>query len=97
MQSVKKFSDLKAGSTYTVLGFDGPINSNYGTNYVLKVSEANSDESFEIYSTNSIAEYITNVRPTKKFMFTVKLNEGDNKLYPIIDGYRKQRKFTMLD
>lgn len=97
MQSVKKFNDLKAGGTYTVLGFDGPINSKYGTNYVLKVSETNSDLSFELWSTNLLAEYISNVRPPKKFIFTVGLNERDGKTYPIIDGYKKERKFTMLD
>ena len=89
-----KFSDLNAGSKYVVQGYDGPINSKYGFNYFLKVSEINSDAMFEMWSTNLISEYISNVNPTAKFTFTV--HERDNTKYPMIDGYKKVRKFTML-
>ena len=97
MESVVKFSDLKIGSTYCVQGYDGPNNSKYGITYILKISEINSDISFDIWSTNKLSEYITTFKPTTKFTFTVGLNERNNKPYPVIEGYKKERKYTMLD
>ena len=95
MESPKKFNDLAVGNTYVVQGYSDPINSQYGISYILKISELNSSVSFDMFSTNMIAEYISKSRPSNKFTFTV--NERNNKKYPVIDGYKKERKFRMLN
>ena len=74
-----------------------PRNSKFGIgiNYILKISKENSNEVFEIFSTNLLAEYIYTVKLDKLFKFTV--HERNNTKYPVIDGFKKERKFTMLN
>ena len=97
MENVKKFSDLEVGSTYSVYGYSDPRNSKFGIgiNYILKISKENSNEVFEIFSTNLLAEYIYTVKLDKLFKFTV--HERNNTKYPVIEGFKKERKFTMLN
>jgi len=94
MEQVQKFSDLVINNTYVVHGYSDPINSKFGTNYILIISEENSNENFEIWSTNSLAEYISNIKSKTKFTFVVK--EKNNAKYPLIENYKKERKFNML-
>lgn len=94
MESIKKFSDLTSDTTYVVHGYDGPINSKFGINYVLLVNEINTDDSFQMWSSNLLAEYITEKNPTDKFKFVVK--EKNNTKYPAIEGYIRERKFKIL-
>jgi hypothetical protein len=94
MEQVKKFNDLVIDNTYVVHGYSDPINSKFGINYILLISEKDSEENFEIWSTNSLAEYIRNIKSGTKFNFVVK--EKNNTKYPLIENYRKERKFNML-
>lgn len=94
MQEVKKFSDLQVSNTYEVAGLSDPYNSKYGISYVLQVVNKETNEAIQIWSTNLLAEYISSVCPNSKFTFTV--SERDNKKYPVIDGYKKERKFKIL-
>ena len=95
MESIKKFNDLITGQPYTVSGYSDPINSLYGTNYILLVNEQNSTESFELRSTNSLAQYITDKKPKDKFTFVV--NEQNGAKYLLIERYKKDIVFTMLN
>jgi len=94
MESIKKFNDLKSGSTYAVQGYEGPKNSKFGFNYILLIKDTNSNEMYEVWSTNLLAEYISQKSPKDKFTFTVQERNGHK--YPVIDNYRKPRQFTML-
>ena len=95
MESIKKFNDLITGQMYAVVGYSDPINSKYGLNYILLVSEQNSTERFEMWTTNLLAEYISNTKPKGKFMFVV--NERNGMKYPLIENYKKERTFNMLN
>ena len=94
MESISKFNDLITGQTYTVLGYSDPINSLYGLSYVLIVTGQNSTDQFELRSTNLLTDYISNIEPKGKFTFVV--NERNKVKYPVIENYKKERKFTML-
>ena len=94
MEAIKKFQELVTGQTYTVSGYD-PINSVYGTNYILLVNEQNSTEQFEMRTTNALAEYISDKKPKDKFTFVV--NERNGVKYPLIANHKKERVFTMLN
>ena len=58
------------------------------------VSEQNSTERFEMRTTNLLAEYISNEKPKGEFKFVV--NERNGVKYPLIENYKKERKFNML-
>ena len=95
MESIKKLNDLITGQMYVVLGYSEPMNSKYGLNYILLVSEQNSTERFEMWTTNLLAEYISNLKPKGKFTFVVYQRNGMK--YPLIENYRKERTFNMLN
>jgi len=94
MESIKKFNDLKTGCTYTVQGYDGPKNSKFGINYILLISDRDSNETYEVWSTNLLADYISQENPKEKFTFTIQERNGQK--YPVIENFKKPRKFTML-
>ena len=95
MEPIKKLNDLVSGQTYVVVGYSDPINSKYRINYILLVGEQNSTEHFEIWTTNLLAEYISTKKPKGKFTFVV--NERNGMKYPLIENYKKERTFTMLN
>jgi len=95
MECVKKLNDLVAGQIYVVVGCSDPLDSNYSVNYILLVSEQNSTEYFEIWTTNSLAEYISDQESKEKFMFIV--NERNGIKYPLVLNYKKDRNFTLLN
>jgi len=95
MESIKKFNDLITGQTYVVVGYSDPINSKYGVNYILLVGEQNSTEHFEIWTTNLLAEYISTINPKRKFTFVVRERNGMK--YPLVENYKKERTFNMLN
>ena len=90
MNQLQKFKDLEVNHKYCVLGYDAK-NSKFGDSYALKIKDVNCESEFEIWSTNSLAQYITNFKPTNRFTFTV--NMRDENKYPVIDGFRN---YTML-
>ena len=98
---VQKFKFLKVNHKYEVWKFDGPFPSNYIKNYknknfyVLLISEFGSKETFTVYSTNMLAEYIDGRKSKKKINFTVA--EKNGKKNPIIEGYKKTRNWTVLE
>ena len=94
---VQKFKFLKVNQKYEVWGIDGPFPSNDKNKnfYVLLISEFGSKETFTVYSTNMLAEYIDGRKSKKKINFTVA--EKNGKKYPIIEGYRKRRNWTVLE
>ena len=94
MESIKKLNDLITGQMYVVVGYSNPINSKYGLNYILLVSDQISTERFLMWTTNLLAEYIFNTKPKGKFTFVV--NERNGVKYPLIENYKKERKFNML-
>ena len=94
MESIKKLNDLITGQMYAIVGYSDLINSKYGLNYILLVSEQNSTERFEMWTTNLLAEYISNEKPKGKFTFVV--NERNGVKYPLIENYKKERTFNML-
>jgi len=94
MESIKKFNDLETGQMYVVVGYSDPINSKYGLSYILLVSDQISTERFEMWSTNLLAEYISDIKPKGKFTFAVYQRNGMK--YPLIENYRKDRTFNML-
>ena len=95
MESIKKLNDLITGQLYVVVGYSEPMSSKYGLNYILLVSEQNSTERFEMWTTNLLAEYISNLKPKGKFTFVVYQRNGMK--YPLIENYRKERTFNMLN
>jgi len=94
MESIKKLNDLITGQMYVVVGYSDPINSKYGINYILLVSDQISTERFEMWTTNLLAEYISNEKPKGEFKFVV--NERNGVKYPLIENYKKKRTFNML-
>ena len=63
--------------------------------YILLVSEEGSDEPFELYSTPLLYKYIKERKSIGKFRFIVKESKGTK--YPFIEGYSKERKWTVLE
>jgi hypothetical protein len=95
---VQKFKFLKVNQKYEVREINGPFPSKYDKNknfYVLLISEFGSKETFTVYSTNMLAEYIDGRKSKKKINFTVAEKNGVK--YPIIEGYRKRRNWTVLE
>ena len=98
---VQKFKFLKVNQKYEVMKIDGPFPSNYKKDdknknfYVLLISEFGSKETFTVYSTNMIAEYIDGRKTKGKFNFIVKEKNGTK--YPVIEGYSKERKWIVLE
>jgi len=95
MEPTKKLNDLTTNNTYIVQGYSTSVNSKFGNNYILLLCEKDSCDTFEMWSTNSLAEYINTVKPKGTFTFTV--NERNNLKYPVIENYKKERNFTMLN
>ena len=91
MESIKKLNDpiTEQMYEYVVVGYSDPINSKYGLNYILLVSDQISTERFKMWTTNLLAEYISNKKPKEKFMFVV--NERNGMKYPLIENYKKER------
>ena len=94
MESIKKLNDLITGQMYVVVGYSDPINFKYGLNYILLVSDQISTERFEMWTTNLLAEYISNEKPKEKFQFVV--NERNGMKYPLIENNKKERTFNLL-
>ena len=94
MESIKMLNDLLTGQTYVVVGYSDPINSKYGLNYILLLSEDNPTERFQMWTTHLLAEYISKEKPKGKFTFVV--NERNGVKYPLIENYKKERTFNML-
>jgi len=90
----RKFQTLELNQKYQVKKYDGPFKTDYGDYYILLVSEEQSDETFELYATKLLTQYITETMTTKKFSFIVKEKKGNK--YPVIEGYSKERKWTVL-
>jgi len=95
MEPTKKLNDLTTNNTYIVQGYSTSVNSKFGNNYILLLCEKDSSNTFEMWSTNSLAEYINNVKPKGKFTFVV--NERNNVKYPVIENHKKERNFNMLN
>jgi len=91
---VVKFQSLKTNAKYTVLGHSNEYTSKYGVSYNLKVQKEGSNESFELWSTNLLTRYISEVEPKQKFSFTIKKKDG--KKYPYIEGYNTVKIVHML-
>src|SRR2546426_11069044 len=98
MEVTKRMSELKVHYIYTVHGYSEIKPYNFGEYCILKVSEEDSDDIFEIWSTSLLVSYIKEVKPTGKFIFMVKKR---NKIkYPFIENYTNTNftnNFTMLD
>ena len=86
----QKFQSLTVDNIYIVLGRGDPINSKYGTSYILSIKEKGSKKIFNIWSTKLLAKYIKEEKPQKAFEFTVRMNDKDIK-YAEIKGYSTNR------
>ena len=90
----RKFQSLELDHEYKVQSFSEPFNTKFGESMILLVSEAESHETFELYATKLLLQYIKEKKPKKKFNFTVKEKNGNK--YPFIEGYSQERKWNSL-
>ena len=74
-----KFQDLKLNRTYNVIEFSKPINSKFGTSYILKVTKMGSTDQFKVWSSPVLAKYITKEKPKEKITFTIKYNNKNER------------------
>ena len=96
MSNIVNSKTLKFNQKYHVKECSEPETAPWGGDYyVLKVSEGELDETFELYSTPLLCKYIKNEKPTGKFNFIVKEKNGIK--YPFIEGYSKERNWVVLE
>jgi hypothetical protein len=93
--SIHKFQDLKLDREYQVHQYSELFTTTYGESIILLVSKEESDKTFEVYATKLIVQYIKEIKPKRKFTFTVK--EHNDKKYPSIEGYNQERKWRSLE
>jgi hypothetical protein len=79
-----KFQSLELDQEYQVQSYSESFKTKFGESMILLVSEKESDETFELYATKLLLQYIKEKKPKKKFNFTVKEKNGNK--YPIIEG-----------
>jgi hypothetical protein len=92
-ETILKFQELQVDKVYIVKGLSNKINSKFGVSYILTVQKESSKKLMKVWSTNHLVNYIEDEEPTKKWKFTVMLNDNDMK-YPEIEGYSRY-KVTM--
>ena len=95
LMNIVKFKNLKLGQEYIVYNYTEPITSitsKYGDYRILEISEVESEETFEIFSTPLLMKYIADEESTNNFKFIVKHSRGNQ--YPFIEGYRQERKWV---
>lgn len=85
---VVKFQSLEINKTYEVKQYAGPFDNGYGSSYILLVEGP--DETFELYATKKLIEYIKKNNPSKIFTFIVKENKNGMK-YPHIEDCDNRR------
>jgi hypothetical protein len=90
----RKFQSLELEQNYQVKSYSELFNSKFGECMVLVVSEEESDETFELYATKLLLQYIKERKPKKMFTFIVKEKNGNK--YPFIEGYCLERKWCSL-
>ena len=96
MEVAKKMCELKVHYIYTVHGYSEIRQSNFGEYCILKVSEEDSDDTFEMWSTSLLVSYIKELKPICRFIFMVK--EKNKIKYPFIEKYTNfANNFTMFD
>lgn len=88
-KKILKFQELESNNIYSVISYSNQIKSKYGISYILNIKNIKTGQSCKIWSTKLLAKYITNLKPTKKFIFTtlVDNNKEKNFLYRYIEGY----------
>jgi len=93
---IRKFQTLELDQKYEVICYTEPIKGLYGGDYyILRVSEEQSDEIFELCATLLLCKYIKERKSTGKFRFIVNENKGNK--YPFIEGYSKERKWIVIE
>ena len=95
---VCKFQTLKPDQTYEVKSYTEPIRGKFGDYRILLVSKMGSKESFELFSTQLLINYIDKIETdklVKKFNFIVK--ERNGKKFPFLEGYSIERKWIVLE
>ena len=90
----RKFQSLEVDHEYKVQSYSEPFATKFDESMILLVSEEESDETFELYATKLLLQYIKEKKPKKKFNFTVK--EKNSNKYPFIEGYSQERKWNSL-
>ena len=90
----RKFQSLELDQEYKVPSYSEPFNTKFGESMILLVSEEESDETFELYATKLLLQYIKKKKPETSFIFTVKEENGIK--YPFIEGYNQERKWNDL-
>jgi hypothetical protein len=90
----RKFQSLELEQEYQVQSYADPFITKFGESMILLVSEEGSDETFELYATKLLLQYIKEKKPKKHFTFTVK--EKNCTKYPFIEGYSQERKWNNL-
>ena len=91
---IRKFQSLELDQEYQAKSYSEPFATKYGESMILLVSEEESNETFELYATKLLLQYIKEKKPRKKFNFTVKEKNGNK--YPFIDGYSQEKKWNKL-
>ena len=92
---VMKFQSLEINQEYQVKSYSDPFITKFGECIILLVSEKDSDETYELYATKLLFQYIKEKKPKKKFNFTVREKNGNK--YPFIEGYNQVRMFNKLE
>ena len=90
---IVKFQSLMLDQTYRVQNYTKLYEGEYPYR-ILQVSEDESDETFELFTTPLLLRYIKQEKP-KKFSFTVR--EKSKIKYPFIEGYNQERKWVLSE
>ena len=91
---IRKFQTLELDQEYQVKSYSEPFNTKFGESMILLIFQEESDETFELYATKLLLQYIKETKRRKKFNFTVKEKSGNK--YPFIEGYSQERKWNSL-
>ena len=93
MREIVKFQSLMLDQTYRVQNYTKLYEGEYPYR-ILQVSEDESDETFELFTTPLLLRYIKQEKP-KKFSFIVR--EKNKIKYPFIEGYNQERKWVLSE
>ena len=91
--NIVKFQSLMLDQTYRVQNYTKLYEGEYPYR-ILQVSEDESDETFELFTTPLLLRYIKQEKP-KKFSFIVR--EKNKIKYPFIEGYNQERKWVLSE
>ncbi len=96
-ETILRFQELEVEKVYVVKGLTNFFTTEFGVSYILMVQEESSKKLIKVWSTKHLTKYIRDKEPTKKWKFTVRINDNNKMKYPEIKGYSRYEVITMYD